>query len=78
MPPKQSDKNPSIQTHSADAFERAPFDRNEHLERARQKKQEKADKKRGIVAYAVQLKQKDEKLHGPLHLKSIIEQELIE
>ena len=74
MPPKQSDKNPSIQTHSAAAFERAPFDRNEHLERARQKKQEKADKKRGIVAYAVQLKQKDEKLHGPLHLKSIIEQ----
>ena len=39
--------------------EHAPFDRKEHLKRAMQKKQEKASKKRGAVAYATQLKQKD-------------------
>ena len=74
MPPKQSDKKSSTQTHSADASERAPFDQKKHLKRAMQKKQEKAGKKRGIVAYQIQLKQQNETLHGPLHLKSAIEQ----
>ena len=53
MPSKQSDKKSSIQTHPADAIERAPFDRKEHSKHARQKKQEKADRMRGIVAYAI-------------------------
>ena len=74
MPPEQSNKQSSIQTHSADAFEHAPFDRKEHLKRAMQKKQEKAGKKRGAVAYAIQLKQKDVQLHGPRHLKAAMEQ----
>jgi len=74
MPPKQSNQKSSIQTHSADAFEPAPFDQMEHLKDARQKRQEKAGKKRGIVAYQIQLKQQNETLHGPLHLKSAIEQ----
>ena len=74
MPPKQSNKKSSIQTHSADAFEPAPFDQMEHLKDVRQKRQEKAGKKRGIVAYQIQLKQQNETLHGPLHLKSAIEQ----
>ena len=39
-----------------------------------QKKQEKAGKKRGAVAYATQLKQKDVQLHGPRHLKAAMEQ----
>ena len=39
-----------------------------------QKKQEKAGKKRGAVAYAIQLKQKDVQLHGPRHLKAAMEQ----
>ena len=36
--------------------------------------QEKAGKKRGAVAYAIQLKQKDVQLHGPRHLKAAMEQ----
>ena len=39
-----------------------------------QKKQAKAGKMRGIVAYQMQLKQKHFKLHGPRHLKAAIEQ----
>ena len=39
-----------------------------------QKKQAKAGKMRGIVAYQMQLKQKHVKLHGPRHLKAAIEQ----
>ena len=74
MPPKQSKKKSSIQTHSADASERAPFDQKKHLKRALQKKLEKAGKKRGIVAYQMQLKQKHVDLHGPRHLKAAIEQ----
>ena len=74
MRPKKSRKKSSIQTHSADACEHAPFDRKEHLKRAMQKKQEKAGKKRGAVAYAIQLKQKDVQLHGPRHLKAAMEQ----
>ena len=74
MPPKQSKKKSSIQTHSADASERAPFDQKKHLKRAMQKKLEKAGKKRGIVAYQMQLKQKHVNLHGPRHLKAAIEQ----
>ena len=74
MPPKQSNQKSSIQTHSADAFEPVHFDQMEHLKDARQKRQEKAGKKRGIVAYQIQLKQQNETLHGPVHLKSAIEQ----
>ena len=74
MPPKQSNQKSSIQTHSADAFERAPFDQNQHLKGALQKKIEKAGKMRGIVAYQIQLRQKDVQLHGPRHLKAAIEQ----
>ena len=74
MRPKKSRKKSSIQTHSADACEHAPFDWKEHLKRAMQKKQEKAGKKRGAVAYAIQLKQKDVQLHGPRHLKAVMEQ----
>ena len=74
MPRKQFDKKSSIQTHSADASERAPFDQKRHLKCAMQKKQEKAGKMRGIVAYQMQLKQKRFKLHGPRHLKAAIEQ----
>ena len=74
MPPKQSDKKSSIQTHSADAFEHAPFDRDEHLKCAREKKQERAGKMRGIVAYQMQLKQSNVQLQGPQHLKAAIEQ----
>ena len=74
MPPKQSDKKSSIQTHSADAFQHAPFDQEEHLKCAREKKQQKAGKKRGIIAYQIQLKQKDVQLHGPRHLKAAMEQ----
>ena len=44
------------------------------MKRAMQKKQEKAGKKRGAVAYAIQLKQKDVQLHGPRHLKAAMEQ----
>ena len=58
-----------LQTHLS-----VRFDQKKHLKRAMQKKQEKAGKKRGMVAYQIQLKQKNEKLHGPLHLKSAIEQ----
>ena len=74
MPSKQSDKKSSIQTHPADAIERAPFDRKEHLKHARQKKKQKPGKMRGIVAYQIQLNQEDVQLHGPRHLKAAIEQ----
>ena len=62
MPSKQSDKKSSIQTHPADAIERAPFDRKEHLKHARQKKKQKPGKMRGIVAYQIQLNQNDVQL----------------
>ena len=68
MPPKQSNKKSSIQTHSADAFEHAPFDWKKHPKGTMQKKQKKAGKMRGIVAYAIRRKQKDVQLHGPRRL----------
>ena len=74
MPRMQSDKKSSIRTHSADASGHAPFDQKRHLKCAMQKKQAKAGKMRGIVAYQMQLKQKRFKLHGPRHLKAAIEQ----
>ena len=40
----------------------------------KEKKQQKAGKMRGIVAYQMQLKQSNVQLHGPQHLKAAIEQ----
>ena len=39
-----------------------------------EKKQQKAGKMRGIVAYQMQLKQSNVQLHGPQQLKAAIEQ----
>ena len=44
------------------------------MKSAMQKKQQKAGRMRGIVAYQIQLRQKDVQLHGPRHLKAAIEQ----
>ena len=74
MPPKQFNKQSSIQTHSANAFEHTPFDQKEHLKCAREKKQQTAGKMRGVVAYQMQLKQSNVQLHGPQQLKAAIEQ----
>ena len=74
MQPSHSHKKTYLQTQLTDPSKPAPFDHAKQMNAMSQKRWNKTDKQKDVVAYQTQLYKTNVQLHGPRHFNAAIEQ----
>ena len=74
MQPSLFNQDLSLQTHLTGTSDPEPFDHAKHMAAMSQKRWNKIDKQKSVIANQTQLNQSNAQLHGPGHLKAAIQQ----